>query len=47
VSKRVGFLPNEESSLIELKVVEPEKVLNGVIRALRDNVEPSVFSLNA
>ena len=28
------------------KVVETEKVLNGVIRALRENVEPSAFSLN-
>ena len=28
------------------KVVETEKVLNGVIRALRENVEPSAFSLS-
>ena len=30
---------------VEPKVVETEKVLNGLIRALRDNLEPSVFSL--
>ena len=27
--------------LVEPKVVETEKVLNGLIRALRDNSEPS------
>jgi four helix bundle protein len=36
LSKRLGFLPNEDSSLIEPKVVETEKVLNGLMRALRD-----------
>jgi len=36
LSKRFGFLPNEGSSLIEPKAVETEKVLNGLIRALRD-----------
>lgn len=36
LSKRLGFLPNEDSSLIEPKVIETEKVLNGLIRALRD-----------
>ena len=36
LSKRLGFLPNEDSSLIEPKVVETEKVLNGLIRVLRD-----------
>jgi four helix bundle protein len=36
LSKRLGFLPDEDSSLIEPKVVETEKVLNGLIRALRD-----------
>ncbi len=30
---------------VEPKIVETEKVLNGLIRALRDNLEPSVFSL--
>ena len=35
LSKRLGLLPNEDSSLIEPKVVETEKVLNGLIRALR------------
>jgi four helix bundle protein len=38
LSKRLGFLRNEDSSLLEPKVVETEKVLNGLIRALRDNV---------
>jgi four helix bundle protein len=46
LSKRLGFLPNEDSSLLELKVVETEKVLNGLIRALRDNLQPTAFSLN-
>ena len=36
LSKRLGFLSNEDLSLIEPKVVETEKVLNGLIRALRD-----------
>jgi hypothetical protein len=31
---------------IEPKAIEAEKVLNGLIRALRDNSEPSAFSLN-
>ena len=38
LSKRLGFLPNEDSSLLEPTVVETEKVLNGLIRALRGNV---------
>ncbi|MDP3091162.1 MAG: four helix bundle protein [Nitrospira sp.] len=38
LSKRLGFLPNEDSSLLEPTVVETEKVLNGLIRALRDNL---------
>ena len=37
LSKRLGFLPEEDSSLLEPTVVEAEKVLNGLIRALRDN----------
>jgi len=36
LSKRLGFLRNKDSSLIEPKIVETEKVLNGLIRALRD-----------
>jgi hypothetical protein len=35
LAKRLGFLSNEDSSLIEPKIVETEKVLNGLIRALR------------
>ena len=38
LSKRLRFLRNEDSSLLETKVVETEKVLNGFIRALRDHV---------
>ena len=34
LSKRLGFLKNQDSSLIEPKVVEAEKVLNGLIRSL-------------
>ena len=37
LSKRLGFLANEDSSMIEPKIVEAEKVLNGLIRALRTN----------
>ena len=36
LSKRLGFLSNEDLSLIEPKIVETEKVLNGLIRSLRD-----------
>ncbi len=38
LSKRLGFLSNEDLSLIEPRVIETEKVLNGLIRALRDNL---------
>ena len=34
LSKRLGFLRNEDSSLLETTVVEIEKVLNGLICAL-------------
>ena len=37
LSKRLGFLHNDDSSMIEPKIVETEKVVNGLIRALRDN----------
>jgi len=53
LAKRLGFLSNEDSSVIEPKIVETEKVLNGLIRALRVvlwpsafSLQPSVFSLN-
>jgi four helix bundle protein len=36
LSKRLGFLSSEDSSLIEPNVLETEKVLNGLIRSLRD-----------
>ena len=35
LSKRLGFIKNQDSSLIEPKVVEAEKVINGLIRSLR------------
>ena len=37
LSKRLGFLRNQDSSLLETKIVETEKVVNGLIRALRDD----------
>ena len=37
LAKRLGFLCDQDSSLIEPKIVEAEKVLNGLIRALRDD----------
>jgi four helix bundle protein len=37
LSRRLGFLRNEDSSLLEAKVIETEKMLNGLICALRDN----------
>jgi four helix bundle protein len=36
LSQRLGFLRNQDSSLIESKIVETEKVLNALIQALRD-----------
>jgi four helix bundle protein len=36
LSKRLGFFLNEDLSLLELKIVETEKVLNGLICSLRD-----------
>jgi four helix bundle protein len=38
LSKRLGILRSQDSSLslIEPKIVETEKVLNGLIQALRD-----------
>jgi four helix bundle protein len=37
LSKRLGFLCNQDAALIEPKIIETEKVLNGLIRALRDD----------
>jgi hypothetical protein len=37
LSKRLGFLHDQDSSLLEPKIVETEKVLNGLIRALRND----------
>jgi four helix bundle protein len=36
LSSRLGFLCNEDLSFIEPKVIETEKVLNGLIRSLKD-----------
>ena len=36
LSKRLGFLKNKDSLHIEPKFVEAEKVLNGLIQALRE-----------
>lgn len=38
LSKRLGFLNTVDSSLIEPKIIETEKVLNGLICTLRDNI---------
>ena len=35
LAKRLGFLKGKESSLIQPKIIEAEKVLSGLIRALR------------
>jgi four helix bundle protein len=35
LSKRLGFLSNEGASSIEPKMIETEKVLNGLIRSFR------------
>ena len=35
LSKRLGFLVDKDSGLIESKIFEAEKVLNGLIRSLR------------
>lgn len=35
LSIRLGFLEGQDTSLIEAKIIEAEKVLNGLIRALR------------
>ena len=37
LSKRLGFLNDQNSLGLEEKIVETEKVLNGLIRALREN----------
>jgi four helix bundle protein len=36
LSMRLGFLGKQEAALIEPRIIETEKVLNGLIRALRD-----------
>ena len=36
LAKRLGFLADQDSSLIEPKIVETEKVLNALIRSLKN-----------
>lgn len=38
LSNRLGFISIDDSSLIEAKIIETEKVLSGLIRALRETV---------
>ena len=35
LSRRLGSLPNKDFSMIEPEIIETEKVLNGLIKALR------------
>ena len=35
LSKRLGFMVSQDSPLLEAKIVETEKVLNGLIRSLK------------
>lgn len=37
LSQRLGFLGDQDSVLIESKIIETEKVLNALIRSLRKN----------
>lgn len=37
LANRLGFLCNKDSSFIEPKIIETEKVLNGLIQSLRDD----------
>lgn len=36
LSERLGFLDSQNLSLIEAKIIETEKVLNGLIKSLRN-----------
>jgi len=37
LSQRLGFLSSQDSELLESKIIELEKVLNALIRSLRNN----------
>ena len=37
LSKRLGYMKNNDHPLVEAKIIEAEKVLNGLIRSLRDD----------
>jgi len=37
LSKRLDFIPNQDTTQIESKIIEAEKVLNSLIRSLRDS----------
>jgi len=45
--KHLGFVLNDDASLIEPTIIETEKVLSGLIQLLRliEMLQPSVFSL--
>lgn len=47
LSKRLGFLRSKDALLVEPKIVEAEKVLNGLIRALRNGKVASASSLQS
>jgi four helix bundle protein len=36
LSKRLGFLGDQSTAMLEPKIVETEKIMNGLIRAMRD-----------
>jgi len=35
LSKRLGFLDNQDTSLIEQKIIETEKIMNGLIKSVK------------
>jgi four helix bundle protein len=42
LAKRLGYLSDQDSSLVEPKIIETEKVLNALIRSLQTN-QPSAY----
>lgn len=40
IRRAAGFLGSNDLSMVEPKVIETEKVLNGLTRTLRDNSQP-------
>ena len=43
LANRLGFLSDQDASLIEPKIVETEKVLNSLDRSRLNNLQPSVY----